>query len=123
VTLNVGYDITSNSGSDAFFRADTLAPFLLQQSRVQAGGSPTAFVPYNPYVPQGPLAINYHRPTVGGSVQVTKGIFFKAEYAHYGYNEKSPETAASLYNGTTWIGVPPRDFRAHTGTVSLRYQF
>jgi len=123
VTLNVGYDITSNSGSDGFFRADTLAPFLLQQSRVQAGGSPTAFVPYNPYVPQGPLAINYHRPTVGGSVQVTKGIFFKAEYAHYGYNEKSPETAASLYNGTTWIGVPPRDFRAHTGTLSLRYQF
>jgi hypothetical protein len=123
VTLNIGYDITSNSGSDGFFRADTLAPLLLQQSRVQAGGSATAFVPYNPYVMQGPLAINYHRPSVGASVQVSKEIFLNGNYTYYGYNEKSPETAAGLFNGTTWIGVPPRDFHANTGTVSLRYQF
>jgi hypothetical protein len=123
VTLNLGYDITSNSGSDEFIRADTLAPFLLQQSRVQAGGSATSFVPYNPYVPEGPLAINYHRPTVGGSVQVSKEIFLKVECAYFGYNEKFPETAAGLFTGTKWIGVSPRDFHAHTGTVSVRYQF
>jgi hypothetical protein len=123
LTLNLGYDITSNSGSDGFFRADTLAPLLLQQSRVQLGGSATAFVPYNPYVMQGPLAINYHRPSAGVSVQMTKEIFLKGQYAYFGYNEKSPETAAGLFNGATWIGVPPRDFHAHTGTVSVRYQF
>ena len=123
VTLNAGYAITSNSGSDGFFRADTLAPLLLQQSRVQAGGSPTTFVAYNPYVMQGPLAVNYHLPTACASVQIAKEIFVNGTYANFGYNEKSPETAAGLFNGTTWIGVPPRDSHANTGTVSVRYQF
>jgi hypothetical protein len=123
VTLTAGYDITSNSGSDGFFRADTLAPLLLQQSRVQAGGSATTFIPYNPYVPQGPLGINFHRPAAGISIQVLKGIFLKGNYAYFGYNEKSPETAAGIFNGTSFIGVPPRDFHANTGTISVQYQF
>jgi hypothetical protein len=123
ITLLIGYDISSNSGSDSFLRADTLAPLLLQQSRVQAGGSTTAFVPYNPFVPQGPLAINYHKPSAGASIEVAKGVFLKGDYAYYGYNEKSDPTGASAFVGGDWIGVVPRDFHATVGTVGVKYQF
>ncbi len=123
VALSIGYDISSNSGSDGFLRADTLAPLLLQQSRVQAGGSTTAFVPYNPFVPQGPLAINFHKPSAGASVEVAKGVFLKGDYAYYGYNEKSVPTGATGLVGGTWIGVTPRDFHATVGTVGVKYQF
>jgi len=123
VSLNIGYDLSSNSGSDSFLRADTLAPLLLQQSRVQAGGSATAFVPYNPFVPQGPLAINFHKPSAGASVEVAKGVFLKGEYAYYGYNEKSDPTAAGVLLGGSWVGVTPRDFHASVGTVGVKYQF
>ncbi len=123
VVLNVGYDLSSNSGSDGFLRADTLAPLLLQQSRVQAGGSTTAFVPYNPNVPQGPLAINFHKPSAGASIEVAKGVFLKGDYAYYGYNEKSGPTAAGALVGTTWLGVTPRDFHATVGTIGVKYQF
>ncbi len=123
VSVNLGYDIANSSGSDDFLRADTLDSLLLQQSRVQAGGLATVFVPYNPNVPAGPIAINYHRPSIGASVQVSRGIFLKGDYAYYGYNEKSPATPAGVWTGTDWIGVPPRDFHANTGSVSVRYQF
>jgi opacity protein-like surface antigen len=123
VALSIGYDISSNSGSDGFLRADTLAPLLLQQSRVQAGGSTTAFVPYNPNVPQGPLAINFHKPSAGASIEVAKGVFLKGDYAYYGYNEKSDPTGASALVGGAWVGVVPRDFHATVGTVGVKYQF
>ncbi|MDT8067851.1 MAG: hypothetical protein ROO76_06750 [Terriglobia bacterium] len=123
VALSVGYDISSNSGSDGFLRADTLAPLLLQQSRVQAGGSTTAFVPYNPNVPQGPLAISFHKPSAGASIEVAKGVFLKGDYAYYGYNEKSDPTGASALVGGSWVGVAPRDFHATVGTVGVKYQF
>ncbi|MGE5112729.1 MAG: hypothetical protein ACM3JB_17825 [Acidobacteriaceae bacterium] len=123
VTLDFGYDLSSNSGSNGFLRADTLAPLLLQQSRLQAGGSATEFVAYNPDVMQGPLAINYHKASGGASIEVAKGVFLKGYYAYYGYNEKSGTTAAGLFDGSAWLGVSPRDFHAAVGTVSMLYQF
>ena len=123
VTLNVGYDLSSNSGTNGFLRADTLAPLLLQQSRVQAGGSTTAFVPYNPFVPQGPLGINFHKPSAGASIEVAKGVFLKGDYAYYGYNEKSDPTGAAALVGGSWVGVTPRDFHASVGTLAVKYQF
>ena len=123
VSLNFGYDLSSNSGSDVFLRADTLAPLLLQQSRVQAGGSTTVFVPYNPNVPQGPLAINFHKPSAGLSIEVARGVFLKGDYAYYGYNERSEPTAAGTLLGGNWVGVTPRDFHASVGTLGVKYQF
>lgn len=123
VSLNIGYDLSSSSGSDGFLRADTLAPLLLQQSRVQAGGSTTAFVPYNPNVPQGPLSINFHKPSAGASIEVARGVFLKGEYAYYGYNEKSDPTPAGALVGGSWVGVIPRDFHATVGTLGVKYQF
>lgn len=123
VTLIVGYDLTSASGSINWYRADTLAPFRVDASRVILGAPAGVFVDGpNPRVPLGPLAFNWHKPSAQVAIDVSHGLTLKGAYNYYGYNEKfTPGPEAAFGNG--WVGVVPRDFRANVGTVSLRYSF
>jgi hypothetical protein len=116
VTLNLGYDLTSNSGFSNWFRGDNPAfQFLVP---VDALGNvtnlpTTLFLPGpNPRAPLGTLGINWHKPSGSVAVEIYKGLIAKGAFNYFGYNEKS-------FAGP----VVPRDFHAKTGTVSLRYEF
>jgi hypothetical protein len=61
VTANLGYAITSNTGSTLIL---------------------------NPNTPPGSLSFNYHRPYGGLAVDLAKGLTWKTSWAFYGYNER-----------------------------------
>src|SRR5713101_5819050 len=61
VTANLGYAITSNTGSTLIL---------------------------NPNTPPGSLSFNYHRPYGGLAVDLAKGLTWKANWAFYSYNER-----------------------------------
>jgi len=123
VTFNVGYDITSDSGNNTWLRADTLAPFRVpvdaNNNVIIVGNNPAPgpFVAFvngpNPGAGQGPLAINWHRPSGSVEIELTRTVSFKGAYNYYGYNEKSSNPGF----------VTPRDFHANVGTLSLKYAF
>ncbi|HWR35346.1 MAG TPA: hypothetical protein VN622_05690 [Clostridia bacterium] len=119
LAVTVGYDLTSDSGDNDWFRADSGAllrlPIDINGNVVLPGGllPAVAFVNAPNYrQPLGPLGINWHKPSASVAFEVWKGLTAKAAWNHFGYNEKSlpgPSVA--------------RDFRANTGTVSMRYEF
>lgn len=131
VTLMVGYDITSDSGSNDWLRGDTLAPFRVGVTAagdvLRPGfGTVAGFVDGpNPFQPLGPLAINYHKPSGSVAFELYTGLTLKAAFEHYGYNEKSLPLGAASFNSSTalWNGVVPRDFHANVTTLSMRYAF
>ncbi len=88
LTTNLGYAITSTAGSTLII---------------------------NPNAPVGPLAYNYHRPYAGFAFQLYKGLFWKANWAYYGYNEKEQLVPADF--------TGPRDFRGNLVTIAVRYAF
>jgi hypothetical protein len=134
VTLHLGYDITSTSGNDIWYRGDNGLP--LQVLGDAFGNSPglpgnpgtvitgpaasagsIAFLGPFPNQPLGAQAFNWHTLNTGIAVGVAKGITFKGSYAYYDYNEKegniSPDQLVAL----------PRNFHTNIGTISLRYAF
>jgi hypothetical protein len=88
LTTNLGYAITSTAGS-------TLIS--------------------NPNAPTGPLAYNFHRPYAGFALELYKSLFWKANWAYYGYNEKQQLVPVDF--------TGPRDFRGNLVSLSLRYAF
>ena len=121
VTLNVGYDITSNTGSQYWFRADNGQLFnapvdalgnpVDSTTQVAVGTAPGLY----PWNPEGNLSYNWHRPVLGVSIAMAKGLTFKGGFNNYDYNEKG---AAQQMNP-----VLPRDFHGNTFTLSLKHSF
>jgi hypothetical protein len=135
VAVNVGYELTSTAGHNRWLLpggADGTGN-LLMLSDVYGNspplvGNPTAPCPSastavtggcafpGPF-PDAPLsqALNWHKPTAGIAIDVMKNVTFKGNYAFFDYNEKESR------------GLPlvtlPRNFRANTGTLSLKYAF
>jgi hypothetical protein len=62
VTLNVGYAITSSTGTTLIL---------------------------NQLSPTGPLNFNYHLPTASFALDLNRKLTYKAGWNYYGYNEKS----------------------------------
>jgi hypothetical protein len=119
VTLNLGYDVTSNSGNQTWLRADDGTVFLmpvdatgnavLNSTQVATG----TYAGLYPWLPLGSLSYNWHRPVVGVSIDLAKGLTFKGGYNNYDYNEK----------GTQVTPVLPRDFHGNVMTLSLKHSF
>lgn len=122
VTVNVGYDITSNSGYQNWLRADNGSVFYMPVdalgnaivtsgagAQVQAGSVAGLY----PWLPQGSLAYNWHRPAAGVSIDLAKGLLFKGGYNNYDYNEK----------GLQILPVSARDFHGNVVTLSLKHSF
>lgn len=89
LTTNLGYAVTSTAGSTLII---------------------------NPNAPVGPLAYNYHRPYAGFALEVYNGLFWKVNWAYYGYNEKESAVPVVDFTG-------PRDFRGNMVTIAVRYAF
>ena len=119
VTLNMGYDITSNSGYQNWLRADNGQVFQIavdalgnpvdSTTQVAAGTVPGLF----PWLPQGSLSYIWHRPVLAASIQMAKGLTFNGGFNNYDYNEKGSQVSPVL----------PRDFHGNTFTLSLRHSF
>jgi hypothetical protein len=135
VALNFGYELTSTAGHNRWLLpggADGTGNLLMTSdvfgNTPPLAGNPTAPCPSastavaggcafaGPF-PDAPLsqALNWHKPTAGLAIDVAKNVTFKGNYAFFDYNEKESR------------GLPlvtlPRNFRANTGTLSLRYAF
>jgi hypothetical protein len=63
LTLNLGYDLTSTSGSQTIL-----------------GPTPTSL---------GPLGMNYHKPFASAELALVKGLSWRTAWNYYDYNEKS----------------------------------
>ncbi len=122
VSVLLGYEITSDSGANTWLRGDTLAPFMVpvdaKGNVTYAGntlsGAQVGYAPGpNPAAGLGPLGLNWHLPSLGAEVSITRNVAFKGMWRYYGYNEKS----------NPGIYIASRDFHANTGTLSLRYSF
>ncbi len=134
VTLNLGYDVTSDNGHTFWLRSDSLTPLLVLgdiygNSPPLAGNPitpcPGASVPTGcvfqgpfPDQPLGPQATIWHKGLAGIAVDVVQGIQFKGEWNYYDYNAKDHTPGLAPVQV-----VAPRDFHASVGTVSLRYSF
>jgi hypothetical protein len=134
VTLNLGYEVTSDSGSTDWLRADSGLPLqvvgdIYGNSPPLAGNPITpcpgasvatgcAFAGPFPAQPLGPQAFNWHKFNTGISYEVVKGITFHGLWSYYDYNAKDENPILAPLTV-----VAPRDFHANVGTVSLRYTF
>ncbi len=134
VTLNFGYEITSDSGATNWLRADNGAALqvvgdIFGNSPPLAGNPitpcPGASVAVGcvfpgpfPDQPLGPQAINWHKASAGVGFELAKGFEFKGLWSYYDYNSKDHPQSLVLLRVTT-----PRDFHANVGTLSLRYSF
>jgi hypothetical protein len=135
VALNAGYEITSTAGHNRWLLPGGTDGngLLLVTSDIYGNSPPLAGNPTAPCpsastpvtggcafpgpFPDAPLsqALNWHKPTAGIAVDVCKNVTFKGQYAYYDYNEKE--------NRGLPVVTLPRDFRANTGTLSLKYSF
>ena len=119
VTVNVGYQLTSDAGSNIWTRGDNGQPLLFavdSNFNIVAPGasSAVAILPGpNPLVPSGQQTFNWHQPFAGVEIALSRGFAFKGNWAYFDYNEKAD------FQGP----VVPRDFHAHTGTLALKYSF
>ncbi len=134
VTLYLGYDITSTSGNDNWYRADNGLP--LQVLGDAFGNSPgipgnpgtvvtgattstgtISFLGPFPNQPLGSQTFNWHTLNTGIALGVTKAVTLKGYYTYYDYNEKegniSPDQLVAL----------PRNFHSNMGTIALKYAF
>ncbi|MEO5936641.1 MAG: hypothetical protein ABIP81_05460 [Terriglobales bacterium] len=66
----------------------------------------------NRLAPLGPVQLNYHLPSAGIMYQPIRRWALKADWNHYGYNEKSDPGFTA-----------PRDFRGNVVTLAVRYAF
>jgi hypothetical protein len=134
VTLNLGYDITSTTGNDTWYRGDNGAPLMVLGDAY--GNSPG--IPGNPGTivtgpttsvgtisfrgpfpnqPLGSQDFNWHRVNAGVAYELAKGVTLKGAYGYYDYTEKEGNISPNQ------LVVLPRSFHANTGTVSLKYAF
>lgn len=122
VSLLLGYEVTSDAGDNTWLRADTLAPFrvpvdaagnVIYAGNTLSGPQVGYALGPNPAVGLGPLGLNWHLPTIGVELGLTKSLAFKGVWRYYDYHEKSDPG----------IYIASRDFQANTGTLSLRYSF
>jgi hypothetical protein len=122
VSVLLGYEITSDTGDNTWLRADTLAPFrvpvdaagnVIYTGNTLSGPQVGYALGPNPAVGLGPLGVNWHLPSVGVELGLTKTLAFKGMWRYYNYHEKSDPG----------IYIAARDFQANTGTLSLRYSF
>ncbi len=119
VTVNLGYDITSNSGNQSWVRADNGAAFqmpvdaygnaVISATQVATG----TFTGLYPWSPEGNISYNWHRPVAAIAVDMGRGLTFKGGYNNYDYNEK----------GSQITPVLPRDFHGNVVTLSLKESF
>jgi hypothetical protein len=82
VTVNVGYNLTSTSGSTLIL-----------------GPTPNTL---------GPLGLNYHKPTAGVDVELARGFTWRTAWGYYGYNEKSdpsPLLARDFHNNSATLSL------------------
>jgi hypothetical protein len=137
VTVILGYEITSTTGSDNWLSAATGLPLVVYgdiygnvpgiagnpgTSVVTISGTPTAVgtIPFAgpfPDQPLGPQVFNWQRPSAAVAYEVRKNLTFKGAYAFYDYNEKEGNLSLNQ------IVTLPRNFHANVGTVSMRYSF
>ncbi len=134
VTLSLGYEVTGDSGSTNWLRADNGLP-LQVVGDIYGNSPPLAGNPITPCPgasvatgcvfagpfpdqPLGPQALNWHKFNTGIAYEVVKGITFKGLWSYYDYNAKDQNPG--LADLTV---VAPRDFHANVGTVSLKYVF
>ena len=134
LTLNLGYEITGDNGRTDWLRMDT-GELLMVVGDVFGNSPPltgNAISPCpgasvaagcvfpGPFVdqPLGPQAINWHKLNAGLTVDVVRGVQFKGVWSYYNYNGKDEVPALDLL-----LVTAPRDFRAHVGTISLKYSF
>ncbi len=122
LSVLLGYDITSDTGDNTYLRADTFAPFevpvdasgnVIYAGNTHSGPQVGYALGPNPSVGLGPLALNWHLPSAGVEIGLTRNLAFKGMWRYYNYHEKS----------NPGIYILPRDFQANTGTLSLRYSF
>ncbi len=134
VTLNVGYEITTDNGHTNWLRLDDGLPVqvvgdVFGNSPPLAGNAITpcpgaavatgcVFAGPFPDQPLGPQAINWHKASAGIAFEVAKGVQFKGLWSYYDYNSKDHPESLVLLKVTT-----PRDFHANVGTVSVKYTF
>ena len=135
VTLNIGYEITSTAGHNRWLLpggSDGTGQLLLV-SDIYGNSPPLVGNPTSPCpaastavtggctfpgpFPDAPLsqALNWHKPYAGIAVDVCKNVTLKGTFAFYDYNEKETKGLPPV--------TAPRDFRAQTGTMSLKYSF
>lgn len=135
VTLNLGYEITTDNGRTNWLRLDT-GELLEVVGDVYGNSPPLAGNPISPCPgesvagvgcvfpgpfadqPIGPQAINWHKVNAGLTVDVVKGVQFKGLWSYYDYNSKDEIPALELLRVTTH-----RDFHANVATLSLKYSF
>jgi opacity protein-like surface antigen len=134
VTLNLGYEITTDNGRTDWLRLDTgdplmvvgdvygIVPALPGNAITPCPGLSVAagcvFPGPFPDQPLGPQAINWHKVNAGVSVEVYRGVELKGLWSYYDYNGKDEVPGLALLQVTA-----PRDFHANVGTFSLKYSF
>jgi hypothetical protein len=95
VTATAGYSINSTTGQ---------APILDPSTGLQ--------ITLNPNAPAGPLQYNYHKPSLGLALDLTKGLTWRTAWSYYDYDEKAlPDPTG------------PRSFHANLVDLTLRYAF
>jgi hypothetical protein len=107
VTAEVGFDGSFNRSSTTYFNQpqfESINPPALQP------------VTLNPYTPSGTLSFNYLRPTGSITVNVYKGLSYKAAWNYYGFDNKSVYPAGLA-------PIPSQNFNGNTATFSARYAF
>jgi hypothetical protein len=132
VTLILGYEITSTTGSDNWLRADNGLPLQVlgdifgnvpgipgnEGTSITGATTSTGTValpgPF-PNQPLGPQVFNWQRPSAGVVYEIRKHLAFKGVWAYYDYTEKEGNLPV--------IVTLPRNFHATLGTVSLKYSF
>jgi opacity protein-like surface antigen len=134
VTLNLGYEITTDNGRTNWLRSDD-GSSLMVVGDIYGNSPPLAGNPITPCPgastttgcifpgpfpdqPLGPQAINWHKMLAGVAIDVTRGVQFKGTWNYYDYNSKDEVPSLSLLQVTA-----PRDFHANVGTLSLKYSF
>ena len=134
VTLNLGYELTTDNGRTDWLRLDTGEPLMVVGDvygnvPALAGNAITpcpglsvaagcVFPGPFPDQPLGPQAINWHKVNAGIAVEVYRGVELKGLWSYYNYNSKDEVPSLILLQVTA-----PRDFHANVGTVSLKYSF
>src|SRR6266702_1562430 len=135
VTVTVGYELTSTAGHNRWLLpgGSDGTGNLVMVSDIYGNspplvGNPIAPCPVSSTVvtggcgfagpfPDAPLsqALNWHKPNAGIAIDVVKNVSLRGNYAFFDYNEKE-------LRGLPLVTLP-RNFRANTGTVSLKYAF
>jgi hypothetical protein len=102
-------DKTHTAYVDAMFHPIRRVTALLGYAGTFTNGN-TLFL--NPNSPVGPLSFAYQKPFATLSIDLWRGVTYRAAWNYYGYNERSPAGPTGL-----------RDFNGNSGTFSIHYAF